>query len=372
VPVLRVIVDPALDVASPGVARYSEELTRALAATAPEGTQVEGVISAAPELSDAALAERIPGLARLHRSRLDRRELVAAWQHGFTLLPGDGMVHAPSLLAPLGRRDRTTGGRQIVVTVHDAGVLTAPGALSPAAAAWQRTMITRAERYADAVVVPSHAVAADLAEHTVFGDRVRVISGAGRSRPVAPSGHVPPGLPLRYIAAIGTIDAHKGIEPLIRALADLPDDVSLVLAGPETASDIDVDAVVRDAGVATSRIHRLGYLPDDELAALLRGAQALVVPSLVEGFGLALLEAFQLGVPVVHSDAPALLEVSADSGLPVTLHGGGYAERLAVAIRRVLDEPELADRMRVAGRDRARMFDWRDSARQVWQLHADL
>jgi glycosyltransferase involved in cell wall biosynthesis len=95
------------------------------------------------------------------------------------------------------------------------------------------------------------------------------------------------------------------------------------------------------------------------------------------------LEAFSLGTPVVHSDAPALLEVSGGAGLAVELgalrnarnvddSGEGYESRLAEAIGRVVYDPGFAAELGTAGRDRAGLFSWRSSAEKVWQLHADL
>ena len=87
------------------------------------------------------------------------------------------------------------------------------------------------------------------------------------------------------------------------------------------------------------------------------------------------LEAFAFGTPVVHSDAPALLELSADAGLAVERGDSedtGYPERLGAAISGVLADSQLADRLRYSGQDRARVYSWRNSAEKVWQLHADL
>ena len=92
---LRVIVDDVLAPTPNGQSRYAEELTRALIATAPRGASVEGVVSASPEAEYEDLLDRLPGLA-LHKSSLARRELAAAWQHGFTRLPASCTLRASS------------------------------------------------------------------------------------------------------------------------------------------------------------------------------------------------------------------------------------------------------------------------------------
>ena len=97
------------------------------------------------------------------------------------------------------------------------------------------------------------------------------------------------------------------------------------------------------------------------------------MPSLLEGFGLQLLEAFHFGTPVIHSDTPALVEIAGDAGVVVALADEAeFADRLAAAIGSILSDRALASTLSTAGRDRARLFDWQTSAEKVWQLHADL
>lgn len=83
-----------------------------------------------------------------------------------------------------------------------------------------------------------------------------------------------------------------------------------------------------------------------------------------------MVDALAFGLPIVHTDVAALEEVTAGAALSVPLDGEGLAERLAEAIDAV--EGSLAERLSTAAGDRARAFDWRDSAEKVWQLHADL
>ena len=101
---------------------------------------------------------------------------------------------------------------------------------------------------------------------------------------------------------------------------------------------------------------------------------AYVAPSHDEGSGTGLIEAFSLGVPVIHSDTPAYLEVSAGAGLgvPVGMADHGYADRLAAAVTSVVSDRALAERLAITGHDRSRAFSWRDAGERVWQLHADL
>jgi len=376
---LRVIVDQIVAPIPGGIGRYTEELSRELIRTAPKGCHVSGIVSSSPE-SDYELIEMVlPGLDGLFKSALARRELELAWQHGFTRLPGSGMVHATGLFAPLFKHDRVNNvGEQIAVTIHDVIPWTNPAALSARRLGWYRAMVKRAHKYADAVVVPTHTVASQLAEIYDFGDRVRVIGGAVSSKltlPVDPDARAERlELPERYILSVGTLQAHKGIAQLIQAMASPElDGHTLLIAGPEGSQGLDVAGIAAEAGLAEGRVRALGFLADADLAVALDRAAVFVFPSLAEGFGLPVIEAFHFGTPVVHSDDPAVLEVSAGAGLAVAREPAAtYATRLADTVGSLLADAALAQRMGFAGRDRARSFSWTDSAEKVWQLHADL
>ena len=236
-------------------------------------------------------------------------------------------------------------------------------------------MARRAERYADAIVVPTHAVADELSGAVGFGERIRVIAGAVSSDLTLPADADARaqalGLPERYVLAVGPLEKRKGIPDLLWAMGDVHwPDVPLVLAG---VGDLDLDELEHQAHIDAGRVIPLGRLDDADLAVAYVRAAVLAVPSISEGFGLPALEAMGLGTPVVHSDAPALLEVCADAGVVVPREdAAGYPRRLADAIRSVLDDDALAAQLGVRGRDRAGLFSWRDSAEKTWQLHADL
>ncbi|MBU1587283.1 MAG: glycosyltransferase family 4 protein [Actinobacteria bacterium] len=371
---LRVIMDEMLASTPGSVGRYTEELVRELIATAPRGCYVEAVVAASTEADYARIEERLPGLRALHKSALARRELQAAWQHGFTRLPGKGMVHATSLLAPLARHDRLNDGDQIAVTVHDTVAWSRPDSLSPRTVSWNKAMLKRAQRYADAIVVPSHAVADQLGEIIDLGDRVRVISGAASTALDVPDDADERaerlGLPDSYVLAIGGLEPRKGIDQLVAAMPGI--DVPLLIVGP-VSDDADLAAAIAAAGLEPDRVRGVGTLSDADLAVAVDRAAVFAYPNLEEGFGMPVLEAFALGTPVVHSDAPALLELAVDAGVVVERgDDAGYAERLAAGINSVLTDPDLAERLAYSGSDRAKAFSWRSSAEKVWQLHADL
>jgi glycosyltransferase involved in cell wall biosynthesis len=113
----------------------------------------------------------------------------------------------------------------------------------------------------------------------------------------------------------------------------------------------------------------LGHVPDADLRALMASAAALVFPSLHEGFGLPVVEAMTLGLPVITSRRTALPEVGGDAVLyadPESAHD------LALQIDRILTQPGLAGELREKGRERARLFRWDTTCAEMMHACAGL
>lgn len=164
------------------------------------------------------------------------------------------------------------------------------------------------------------------------------------------------------------LDPQKGFRVAVRAFAQLASelgDVQLVVAG----AGRDRDAVDELSDAARSRVHMLGAIPNDELPAFHAAADAFVAPATgQESFGIVLVEAMAAGVPVVASDIPGYREVVRD-GAEGLLVPPGDPVALAASLRRVLTDPELADRLRTAGRDRARSYDWSEVAPRLEAIY---
>lgn len=349
-----------------GTGRYTAELLRALAVTAPSGWTVSSVVSrhADPE---AAAVEGVEGPRVLP---IPPRALVALWQAGVPYWPGGDAVHAPTPLAPprspvLGRH-RSAG---LTVTVHDTVPWSHPHTLTPRGVRWHKAMIARALRTADAVVVPTRSVATELAELVPVGGRVLVIPH-GVTPAVASATDRSLDLPDRYVLAVGTVEPRKGLDVLVEAMAHLHRTVApapaLLLVGQPGWGGLDPHALAELHGLGAESLRVLGKVPDADLATIMRRATVLAVPSLAEGFGLPLLEGMAAGVPVVHSDAPALVEVAGGAGIAVPR---GDVGALATALRTLLADPARVDRLVAAGRVRAAEFSWHLAAEALWAEH---
>jgi glycosyltransferase involved in cell wall biosynthesis len=358
VPELVVLTDQLLAPVPGGTGRYTRELAAALAATAPAGWTVTGVVARCADPS----AARIEGVEGPRMLPVPRPVLARLWQRGVPLWPGGDAVHAPTPLSPT----VVKRGRTLVATVHDAVPWTHPETLTPHGAQWHRTMVSRLMRKAGAIVVPTEAVAKELAEHVAGSAPVRVVGhGVPAALAVEPLDADAVArrleLPPRYVLAVGTLEPRKGIDVLIAAM-DLPEapDLPVLLVGATGWGEVDV---------SSKRVRSLGLLTDAELAVVLHRATLLALPSRAEGFGLPLLEAMAAGVPVVHSDAPALIEVAGGVGFHSRR---GDPKSLVAALRTVIDDPAAARAAAARGRVRAAGFTWRAAAESVWAVHLGL
>jgi alpha-1,3-rhamnosyl/mannosyltransferase len=143
-------------------------------------------------------------------------------------------------------------------------------------------------------------------------------------------------------------------------MIELPPSVHLAIAGRAGSEAPTILGQIEQLGL-TSRVVRLGYLPEDVLSSLMATADALVYPSRYEGFGLPVIEALATGAPVVATDLPVFHEVGGDV---VDYFEVADPSSLANAIEGALSKAENGD-VRSQRIRRARQFDWRASAEIV-------
>ena len=175
-------------------------------------------------------------------------------------------------------------------------------------------------------------------------------------------------LPDRFILFVGTIEPRKNLRTLLDAYAALrpnAPDVGLVIAGGKGWLYADFFDHLRALGLE-SQVQLTGFVPDDDLPALLSAAETFVYPSVYEGFGLPPLEAMACGVPVVCSNASSLPEVVGDAGLLVSPDN---PRAWVEALDQVLTDPALRLDLRSRGLARARQFTWEAAARQTLAVY---
>ena len=370
---LRVMLDQLVTPTDPDLAEASRELASALVRGAPAGCEVEGIL---PAGGDPGL-EAVPGLAAARRTALPRRELAAALQLGVGAGIGGGMIHSPSLFAPLVRHDRVHDNDQTVVSIWDLRPWDAPDELPRGVAAWHRAMLKRAVKHADAVVVPTHAHAAGLADLARLGDRIRVVAGAsprgfavptdeiGRRRELA--------LPEGFVLLAGGPMPSDALETGLAAIAASGLDVPVVVLDVEEGTEPVVADLAAAAGIPERRVHVRGFLPGADRAAVYGAALAFVAPSRRTAFPWRVVDALTLGVPVVAADSAVHREVVFDGGvLAEATDAASLADELGAALAAALGSTAAAERAAVLSGDRGRAFSWREAADKVWHLHAEL
>jgi glycosyltransferase involved in cell wall biosynthesis len=168
---------------------------------------------------------------------------------------------------------------------------------------------------------------------------------------------------------VNTGGFYKNVPATLLTVAELRasgTDVGLARVG--VALSREMRQLAADLGIV-AHIKELGRPGDAELCSIYGAVDALIFPSLHEGFGLPVLEAMACGTPVVASDIRALEELLAGAGLIAPPHD---AHALASAVYQVLSSPEVAERLRAAGLARAQSFAWKRVVDDYRQLYVDV
>lgn len=366
---LRVVLDQIVAPTDADSARATRELTRALVATVPSGCAVAGIVPNTPDAA-AVVEAAVPGVVDLARAPLARRELAAAWQLGVPSTVSGGMIHSPTLMAPLVKHDRLHDHDQTVVTMWDLDAWERPGELARGAVTWHRSMLKRAVKHADAVVVPGHAFAARVAELGSFGDRVRVIAGAPAAGFTVPTDEVGRrralDLPDGFLLVAGSSAPSASLTDAFTAVAQSGTDLPVVVLDVPDGDEPAVVELAAAAGVAAERVHARGALDDSDRGAVFGGAVAFLAPSRLHAFPWRVVDALALGVPVVAADTTTHRDIVWDGGILVAEDGWGDA------LSALLASAAEVERAGVLAADRGRAFSWLGAAERVWQLHADL
>lgn len=256
----------------------------------------------------------------------------------------------------------------LVVTVHDLGFRHRPEHYTRHGVRFFERALELTRRRAALVLCPSDATRRECVEAGIADDRLRVVPWGVSSTPVAPAAldavRVRHGIQGRYVLWVGTIEPRKNLPALLGAFRRLPEDVTLVLAGPAGWHE---DLTVHREGLE-HRVRLTGFVTGADLAALYAGAEVFCYPSLLEGFGMPVLEAMAQGAPVVTSAGTSTEEVAGDAALVVPPTD---EEALADALLRVLEDPALAGRLRTAGSARAAAYTWERTARETVAAYQD-
>jgi glycosyltransferase involved in cell wall biosynthesis len=271
---------------------------------------------------------------------------------------GLDVIHYP-LTVPVPRAKAPS-----VVSILDLQHHELPHFFSAAERRYRRWAYDGAARGATRVVAISEHTRRAVIEHLgVDPSKVDVIYLGIDLERFSPSGDDSPaerlGLPPRFLFYPANLWPHKNHSRLIEALARLEDrEVELVLTGRPFRRLDELAARARECGVG-DRVHHLGFVAPDLLPAIYRRAEALVFPSLFEGFGSPPLEAMACGCPAVVAGRGSLPEVCGDAALLFDPEDVGS---MSAAVDTVLSDATARARLREAGLRQAQRFSWRAAA----------
>jgi len=369
---MRVAIDVTAAVTQrAGVGRYARELVRSLSALAegPDLIPFYAAPRAIYPLDCGPPATAIKQGVRSWRFELLVRHLVRLSAHG----PWDGaaVYHATDIVFPPVR------AMPVVATVHDLSFALFPEFHSRLNGGYLRAVTPIVTRRASLLIADSVSTMRDLVDRTGLPERkIRVVypgTADAFRLPVDPNEvrrvRQQYSLPGPFILSVGTLEPRKNLARTLRAygllrqkLADAP---PLALVG---GSGWRLDEQALGTAADEASVLRLGYVPDNDLAALYASCSAFVYPSLYEGWGLPVAEALSLGAPTITSTVSSLPEVAGDAAIMVDPQS---VEEIAFALERVLTDSELASHLRHDGPIHAAQFSSEQWARATLAVYCE-
>ncbi len=351
-----------------GLGRYARSLVQALTAMDRTSEEIRWVVIKHPSMASVRFATRganaeevtVPG-------DLDTLENLRAAPR-LNALKLD-LYHALENFVPPGLR-----AGKVVVTTHDLVWVEQPGLTMRGRLDLLRTPVIRAYgtvamgyafRRADAVVSVSEATrqAALRCFPVLSPSRISTVHHGVDRESFPPRTGPEPAAP--YLMMLGNTRPYKNVPAALKGFARLEDpDVRLVIAGRGDWFSL-LSSLARKLGVS-ERVTFKRKAEDHEILALLQGARALVFPSLVEGFGLPVIEAMSAGCPVLGSAVPVVQEICGDGARFFDPRDPG---QIAAAMGEVLASAEVREDLRQRGYERIKAFTWSRCAEQTMAVY---
>ncbi|HEY0006916.1 MAG TPA: glycosyltransferase family 1 protein [Pyrinomonadaceae bacterium] len=351
--------------------------------------------------NESYITNLIEALAEIDRFNLytlyvTRDEAVERFQHrwsNFTVkrtLPHTPLIRIPLTLSKELRAHRVDllhvqytappfAPCPVVATIHDLSFEHLPDTFKRRSRIQLRLTVRRTARAASHVIASSEYSRRDLLEtYKLPAERVSAV-------PLAAPKHFGPveteaelrrvrelyGIEREYILAVGSIQPRKNIPRLIAAYQNLRNTSSqaklpqLILVGKKGWLYDETFRAIEESSIR-ELVRFTGYVPEKDLPPLYTGALCFVYPSYFEGFGLPPLEAMQCGAPVIAGDRTSLPEVVGEAGLLVDPFD---EQAITEAIGRLIENPNLRAELSIKGLARARLFDWRETARRTLRIY---
>jgi len=261
-------------------------------------------------------------------------------------LKHDDLFFSPGYNTPLFCRS------PFVFTIHDLSHVYCPEISSPLLRLYYATVMKRACGRAARIVTVSEFTKKQIIDWSGVSPEKVLNVGCAVDPEYQPDGDSY-GLPFSYFLSVSNRKRHKNEFRIVEAFAraNLDSRTHLVFTG-EPAADL---VRLIKAHQLLSRVDFIGVVPEAKLPSLYRSAEALIFPSLYEGFGIPILEAMACGTPVVTSNVTAMPEVAGDAALLVD---PSSMEQISMAMEQIVTDTSLRRRLREKGPSRAARFSW--------------
>jgi len=295
------------------------------------------------------------------------------------------LLHSTS---PSSRIPTTYKGKTIV-TFHNLSIYKIPECYPRARFLRNKISYQMMVNKADKIIAVSESIKKDLEEIFGAGDKTEVVYGGFDKRFLEDSelgservlGKL--GIEGKYILFLGTLEPSKNITRMLEAFARFKKkiislnrkenknykfDYQLLLVGKRGWLAGEYPQIAEDLGIEKEVVFA-GYIIGDEILPILKKAEFLLLPSLYEGFGTTVLEAFGAGIPTMISDIPSLREISGEAGYFINPIN---TEEMSEAILKFSQDSDLRRELRERGLKRAEDFSWEKTARETLKIYKKL
>jgi glycosyltransferase involved in cell wall biosynthesis len=362
---------------SAGIGRYTREMVTALARSDSETSYRLFVAGAGQDFAqDKNLYPSLPGPNFTWRpTRLTERWLARLWYRLRLPLWIEAwtgqldLFHAADFVLP-----PVKPGTRAIVTIHDLSFVRYPDLVMPGMETHLNKWVPHSVRRANHVIAVSEATRQDLiALYQTPPEKITTLYHGvtpGFKPVVDPTALAAVRQKYRlgenpFILSVSTIQPRKNYKRLIQAFAQIDSPFLLVIGGDKGWHYQDIFAAVDKLGLE-KRVLFPGFVADADLPALYSAASLFAYPSLYEGFGLPLLEAMACGTPVVTSNQSSLPEVVGEAALLIDPYD---VDALAAAMRQVLTDTDLQQKLSQAGQIQAKQFTWSKMATKLTNLY---
>lgn len=282
------------------------------------------------------------------------------------------VFHAPANIIPYGYK------RPSVVTVHDLAIYKHPEWFPEGQDFSKRVLVPSSLQRARKIIAVSQSTRQDVKK--IFGvpeAKIKVVyEGLSKEKRVTTQGRVAVQnrykLAPNYVFTVGVLEPRKNLPGLIKAFDAIVNsnwkkwkDWQLVIAGAKGWKYDDTMRAIKDAKCG-SCIRYIGYVSHEEKVALMSGASVFAFPSLWEGFGLPVLEAMGMGVPVLSSDVSAIPEVAQGAAL---LINPKKPTEIQAGLKELMTSPDRRQELAELGKVRAQSFSWTEVARETLKIY---